>query len=625
MIKRGIYSCAFPPHEGPSKIPADKPAHQLNSRQVLHKYWARWSRWHKYQPLEHIREYFGEKVAFYYAFIGHYTTWLVPASVMGVGVFVYGCCTLRDNVIVQETCHSHNEFKMCPLCDDKDSESCKYWYLSDMCGYILISYLFDNHGTLVYSMFASFWACCFLESWKRQSAILASRWDMVDYIEMQERARPEYTSKCTEFAEDPITGLIEPHFSHAKRLPRLLVGLLSLLFLMFLSVCCLLLMLLFRAVVTAAMFKNKLFRSAALSVANTTSASANFLLVLMLEYLCYYVAFGTTEWEMHRTQTEFENQVIIKVFLFELFNYYLSISYTAFFKANLAGKPGDYNRLFGSRFVECLNGSCMFELTQYLAIIFIFNQLFAQASELLYPKLCLLLHRGSVGFPAEQKNSSKQWESDFALIPYQNGLFWEYLEAVMQFGFVTLFVPAFPLAPLFALINNLVEIRLDARKLVLETRRPRPERAQSIGIWFSMLKFIAYLATISNATLMAFTSEFLPTTVYTMLYNKGLEGYKNFTLNFAPPNTTSEPCRYNGGFSQHQHSEFYWKLMAARIILTLSFQQVVFAVSRLVSWAIPDVPSQVENRNQRQKYLARKSLIDRDILGRRFKRVDFFA
>uniref|UniRef100_A0A1I8GS17 Anoctamin n=1 Tax=Macrostomum lignano TaxID=282301 RepID=A0A1I8GS17_9PLAT len=475
MIKRGIYSCAFPPHEGPSKIPADKPARQLNSRQVLHKYWARWSRWHKYQPLEHIREYFGEKVAFYYAFIGHYTTWLVPASVMGVGVFIYGCFTLRDNVIVQETCHSHNEFKMCPLCDDKDSESCKYWYLSDMCGYILISYLFDNHGTLVYSMFASFWACCFLESWKRQSAILASRWDMVDYIEMQERARPEYTSKCTEFAEDPITGLIEPHFSHAKRLPRLL---------MFLSVCCLLLMLLFRAVVTAAMFKNKLFRSAALSVANTTSASANFLLVLMLEYLCYYVAFGTTEWEMHRTQTEFENQVIIKVFLFELFNYYLSISYTAFFKANIGALVCAQER---AEWAELPLALVMRDDVKYS--IFCANPQ--------QRKLCLLLHRGSVGFPAEQKNSSKQWEADFALIPYQNGLFWEYLEAVMQFGFVTLFVPAFPLAPLFALINNLVEIRLDARKLVLETRRPRPERAQSIGIWFSMLKFIAYLATIS--------------------------------------------------------------------------------------------------------------------------------
>ena len=34
----------------------------------------------------------------------------------------------------------------------------------------------------------------------------------------------------------------------------------------------------------------------------------------------------------------------------------------------------------------------------------------------------------------------------------------------IQFGFVTLFVVAFPLAPAFALINNLIEIRLDANK-----------------------------------------------------------------------------------------------------------------------------------------------------------------
>ena len=40
----------------------------------------------------------------------------------------------------------------------------------------------------------------------------------------------------------------------------------------------------------------------------------------------------------------------------------------------------------------------------------------------------------------------------------------------MQFGFITSFVAAFPLAPLFALLNNWVEIRLDAQKLVTETR-----------------------------------------------------------------------------------------------------------------------------------------------------------
>ena len=44
------------------------------------------------------------------------------------------------------------------------------------------------------------------------------------------------------------------------------------------------------------------------------------------------------------------------------------------------------------------------------------------------------------------------------------------LHSVLQFGFITIFVAAFPIAPLFALLNNWIEIRLDAHKLVCETR-----------------------------------------------------------------------------------------------------------------------------------------------------------
>lgn len=55
--------------------------------------------------------------------------------------------------------------------------------------------------------------------------------------------------------------------------------------------------------------------------------------------------------------------------------------------------------------------------------------------------------------------------------------------AVIQFGFVTLFVASFPLAPLFALLNNIIEIRLDAKKFVTELRRPVAVRAKDIGEW----------------------------------------------------------------------------------------------------------------------------------------------
>lgn len=72
--------------------------------------------------------------------------------------------------------------------------------------------------------------------------------------------------------------------------------------------------------------------------------------------------------------------------------------------------------------------------------------------------------------------------------------------SVLQFGFITIFVAACPLAPLFALINNWVEVRLDAQKFVCEYRRPVVERAQDIGIWLTILNFISYLAVISNVS-----------------------------------------------------------------------------------------------------------------------------
>jgi anoctamin-4 len=71
---------------------------------------------------------------------------------------------------------------------------------------------------------------------------------------------------------------------------------------------------------------------------------------------------------------------------------------------------------------------------------------------------------------------------------------------VIQYGFITLFVAAFPLAPLFALINNIIEIRLDAYKMITNTRRPLALRAQDIGAWQGILQSITYLSIATNVS-----------------------------------------------------------------------------------------------------------------------------
>ena len=55
---------------------------------------------------------------------------------------------------------------------------------------------------------------------------------------------------------------------------------------------------------------------------------------------------------------------------------------------------------------------------------------------------------------------------------------------MLQFGFVTLFVAAFPLAPVFAVINNIIEVRVDADKFVTQYRRPPAVRASNIGLYY---------------------------------------------------------------------------------------------------------------------------------------------
>lgn len=59
----------------------------------------------------------------------------------------------------------------------------------------------------------------------------------------------------------------------------------------------------------------------------------------------------------------------------------------------------------------------------------------------------------------------------------------DYLELFIQFGYVFLFSSVYPIAALWAFLNNIIEIRADAFKLCQICQRPMSRRVKDIGAW----------------------------------------------------------------------------------------------------------------------------------------------
>ncbi|RWS10233.1 anoctamin-7-like protein [Dinothrombium tinctorium] len=494
LVDERVFAAAFPLHDGPYQSDKFCDTSKMNKRQILYTYWAKWSKWYKYQPLDHIREYFGEQIAMYFAWLGFYTAWLLPAAIVGVLVFLYGVCSVGSDLPSNEVCDKGEHFKMCPPCDEKDN--CKYWNLDQICFFSKLSYLFDHPGTVFYSIFVSFWAVTFLEYWKRTSISLAHHWDCMDYEEEEEKPRPEFAARAPLIERNPVTGLKEPSFPEGTRFRRMVAGLGAILLMVSLVLIFLVGIIIYRVVVSIELFRGQRVKGWVSIIASSTGAMVNLILIMGLGRVYERLANRLTEWEMHRTQTEFNDQLTFKVFIFQFINFYSSIFYVAFFKGRFVGYPGRYNRMFSLRNEDCSNSGCLMELAQQLMVIMIGKQMINNAQEILWPKLKTWWHKKRTRFLNKEEKLTR-WEEDYQLIQYE-GLFQEYLEMILQFGFITIFVAAFPLAPLFALLNNWIEIRLDSKKLVCETRRPVAERAQNIGVWFSILTFLAHIAVISN-------------------------------------------------------------------------------------------------------------------------------
>jgi len=79
-------------------------------------------------------------------------------------------------------------------------------------------------------------------------------------------------------------------------------------------------------------------------------------------------------------------------------------------------------------------------------------------------------------------------------------------EMIIQFGYVTLFVMAFPLTPLLAIVNNIFEMKVDAINLVKTSQRPDPNGSYGLGTWNEVLGLFSVLSVGTNVALITLRS-----------------------------------------------------------------------------------------------------------------------
>ncbi|XP_055707735.1 anoctamin-8 isoform X3 [Phlebotomus papatasi] len=412
------------------------------------------------QPLDDIAEYFGVKVALYFAWLGHYTCALGVPAVFGTLMWagLYGRGQTAQDI-----------------------------------------------GHVLFSLFNVAWASLYLEAWRRYSAELAFRWGTLSTPpELLEPPRPLYKGPLV---ESPVTGRLEPKEAPAwqRRAFRYLVSF---------PVIGLCLVVVFIVMFVMLRFQDwwdgKLPENGFLSCLSVIPKVLLAGAITLMDEAYFKLAVWLNDRENYRLQSKYENHLIAKVALFQFVNSFLSLFYIAFY---LCDQDKLKEQLAGLLISRQIIGNLRESAWPYVLEQWKLAKLSFKLWGALSPTQEINSKpedskgqddkgsEGSVG-----KRSIGQAEIESSLYKY-DGTFSDHLEMLVQMGYVVLFSAAFPLAGLCALANNLLEIRSDAFKLAHVHQRPFGQRVANIGTWQNALSLLGLAAVIVNCALIGLSGQ----------------------------------------------------------------------------------------------------------------------
>ncbi|KAJ5691884.1 hypothetical protein N7462_001307 [Penicillium macrosclerotiorum] len=447
-------------------VTASFPLHDQDACSELLRKWSRKTILST-QDLDAIRALFGEKVAFYYAFIHCYSLFLIVPATLGI-----------------------------------------------------VGWLYLGPYSIIYGSALCIWCVVFVEYWKIRESDLSLRWGVKGVGRLKVN-RTQYIWEKE--VKDPITGQVTHVFPGWKQFTR------QLLLIPFASVASLALGSLICFSFAGEVFISEVYNGPLKEYLEFAPTILFSLSLPAITSFLTNMATRLTDYENYRTQDLYDLAQTQKTFVMNFITAFLPTILTAYIYVPFGKSIVPYLDILHrtSRNGDMASTNKEFEVDtsrfqQEVIYLSMTAQVLNFGEEIVLPYVKHVLWQKWRNYRDRQAGLKRQRSfskaTDLLLIDSPDEAHFlrrvrgeadadEYkveediLEMCVQFGYLALFGVAWPLVPLGFLLNNWIELRGDFFKLTLECQRPPPIRADSIGPCLLGLDFLAWMGTLSTAAI----------------------------------------------------------------------------------------------------------------------------
>jgi hypothetical protein len=402
--------------------------------------------------IDKVRDYCGEKVAFYFQWQAFLNSWLIVGCLFSV---------------------------LLPLLPD------------------LIDQTPNNKVTPWFCVVVVFWLCAFITAWKRKTVNCALRWGTLQKAEEVEFARPEFHG--TKMVSS-LTGRPEIQYPFKERLFKMIQSY---------AVLAVVMAIMFFGILFIFAVRH-MFHSSFPFWGRVIFMFVLAVVVEVANLIFVKLAMRLNNRENWRTDREYETNLLAKTFCFKAMTTYGPLIYILFFKQNSHLFYFVQTDCMGG---DCMvDMSC--QLAMFFFVKLVFGNFVEWVWPILYTAwISYREHRdlralSSAGRQVIDMSSAERQAKRDKFDMFEN-----MDEVVCNYGLTVIFWVACPWAPFAMLGSNIIECWGDANKMLRGCKRPFPTRSKDNEPWDTVFTLVTHIAVITNIATVVFADTALQLTM----------------------------------------------------------------------------------------------------------------